>query len=137
LTAFFYESKESILAVLGFNHYNLRTSRTMMEQLKVFYRDVVGLQIGERPQLTSFGYWLYAGSKDVLHLSEAKPEEKRKENVATTFDHIAFTATDYDATIARLEKLGIKFRAREISDAGQKQIFFSDPAGNGIELNFS
>jgi glyoxylase I family protein len=73
----------------------------------------------------------------VLHLSEAKAEEKRKENMATTFDHVAFTATDYDATIARLEKLGIKFRTREISDAGQKQIFFSDPAGNGIELNFS
>ena len=125
------------MAVLGFNHYNLRASRSMMEQLKVFYRDVVGLQIGERPQLTSFGYWLYAGTKDVLHLSEAKPEEKRKENVATTFDHVAFTATDYDASIARLEKLGIMFRTRAISDAGQKQIFFSDPAGNGIELNFS
>lgn len=125
------------MAVLGFNHYNLRASRTMMEQLKVFYRDVVGLHIGDRPQLTSFGYWLYAGSKDVLHLSEAKPEEKRKENVATTFDHVAFTATDYDATIVRLEKLGVQFRTREISDAGQKQIFFSDPAGNGIELNFS
>ena len=125
------------MAVLGFNHYNLRASRTMMEQLKVFYRDVVGLQIGERPQLASFGYWLYAGNKDVLHLSEAKAEEKRKENVATTFDHVAFTATDYVATIARLEKLEVKFRTREIADAGQKQIFFSDPAGNGIELNFS
>jgi catechol-2,3-dioxygenase len=125
------------MAILGFNHYNLRAERLMMEQLKVFYRDVVGLQIGERPQLTSFGYWLYAGNKDVLHLSEAKPEEKRKENVATTFDHVAFTATDYDATIARLEKLTIKYRVREINDAGQKQIFFSDPAGNGIELNFS
>jgi glyoxylase I family protein len=125
------------LAVIGFNHYNLRVSRDMMEQLKVFYRDVVGLQIGDRPQLTSFGYWLYVGSKDVLHLSEAKAEEKRKENVATTFDHVAFTATDYDATTVRLEKLGIKFRTREISDAGQKQIFFRDPAGNGIELNFS
>ncbi len=125
------------MAVIGFNHYNLRVSRDMMEQLKVFYRDVVGLQIGDRPQLTSFGYWLYVGSKDVLHLSEAKDEEKRKENVATTFDHVAFTATDYDATTVRLEKLGIKFRTREISDAGQKQIFFRDPAGNGIELNFS
>jgi len=125
------------LAVLGFNHYNLRAEHSMMEQLKVFYRDVVGLQIGERPQLSSFGYWLYAGSKDVLHLSEAKPEEKRKENVATTFDHVAFTATDYDATIVRLEKLSIQFKTREISDAGQKQIFFLDPAGNGIELNFS
>lgn len=125
------------MAVIGFNHYNLRASREMMEQLKVFYRDVVGLQIGDRPQLSSFGYWLYAGTEDVLHLSEAKPEEKRKENVATTFDHVAFTATDYDATIVRLEKLSIEFKTREISVAGQKQIFFRDPAGNGIELNFS
>jgi len=125
------------LAVLGFNHYNLRAERSMMEQLKVFYRDVVGLRIGDRPQLTSFGYWLYAESIDVLHLSEAKPEEKRRENVATTFDHVAFTATDYDATIVRLEKLSIEFKTREISDTGQKQIFFRDPAGNGIELNFS
>ena len=125
------------MAILGFNHYNLRAERSVMEALKVFYRDVVGLQIGERPQLTSFGYWLYAGQKDVLHLSEAKPEEKRRENVATTFDHVAFTATDYQGTLLRLEKLGIKFRTREISDAGQKQIFFSDPAGNGVELNFS
>ncbi len=125
------------MAVLGFNHYNLRAERSMMEQLKVFYRDVVGLRIGDRPQLTSFGYWLYAESIDVLHLSEAKPEEKRRENVATTFDHVAFTATDYDATIVRLEKLSIEFKTREISDTGQKQIFFRDPAGNGIELNFS
>lgn len=125
------------MAVLGFNHYNLRAERSMMEQLKVFYRDVVGLRIGDRPQLTSFGYWLYAESIDVLHLSEAKPEEKRRENVATTFDHVAFTATDYDATIVRLGKLSIEFKTREISDTGQKQIFFRDPAGNGIELNFS
>jgi glyoxylase I family protein len=37
----------------------------------------------------------------------------------------------------RLEKLSIEFKTREISDTGQKQIFFRDPAGNGIELNFS
>jgi len=125
------------LSVLGFNHYNLRSDRAMMEQLKAFYQDVVGLQVGHRPQLTSFGYWLYAGQKDVLHLSEAKPEEGRQTKVATTFDHVAFTATDYEGTLARLEKLGVKFRTREISDAGQRQIFFSDPAGNGIELNFA
>lgn len=124
------------VAILGFNHYNLRAEPSMMELLKVFYRDVVGLTLGERPKLSSFGYWLYIGKKDVLHLSEAKPEEGRQENVATTFDHVAFTATDYLGTVARLELLGVAFRTREIKSAGQKQIFFSDPAGNGIELNF-
>lgn len=125
------------MPVLGFNHYNLRCGRDMMEQLKAFYVDVVGLQLGPRPQLTSFGYWLYAGQKDVLHLSEAKPEEGRQTNMPTTFDHVAFTATDYAGTLARLDKLSVKYRLREISDAGQRQIFFSDPAGNGIELNFA
>jgi glyoxylase I family protein len=128
---------EFILPVLGFNHYNLRSDRDMMEQLKAFYVEVVGLQLGSRPQLTSFGYWLYAGQKDVLHLSEARPEEARQIKVATTFDHVAFTATDYTGTVARLDQLGVKYRLREISDAGQRQIFFSDPAGNGIELNFA
>ena len=124
------------MAILGFNHYNLRAERSMMELLKVFYRDVVGLSLGERPKLTSFGYWLYIGNKDVLHLSEAKPEEGRQENVATTFDHVAFTVTDYAGTLERLDQLGVEYRTREIESAGQKQIFFSDPAGNGIELNF-
>ena len=125
------------MPVLGFNHYNLRCDRALMEQLKEFYVDVVGLQLGSRPQLTSFGYWLYAGKKDVLHLSEAKPKEGRQTNIPTTFDHVAFTATDYAGTVARLERLGVKYRLREISDASQRQIFFSDPAGNGIELNFA
>ena len=125
------------MPVLGFNHYNLRSDRDMMELLKAFYVEVVGLQLGPRPQLTSFGYWLYAGQKDVLHLSEAKPEEGRQTSMPTTFDHVAFTATDYAGTLARLDQLGVKYRLREISDAGQRQIFFSDPAGNGIELNFA
>jgi glyoxylase I family protein len=125
------------MAILNFNHYNLRAERSMMELLKVFYRDVVGLRLGERPKLSSFGYWLYIGNKDVLHLSEAMSEEGRQENTATTFDHVAFTATDYQGTLEHLEQLGIVFRTREIHSTGQRQIFFSDPAGNGIELNFS
>ncbi len=124
------------MRILGYNHYNLRAEPSMMELLIVFYRDVVGLTVGVRPRLTCFGYWLYIGNKDVLHLSEAKPEEGRQENVATTFDHVAFTATDYLGTLERLNQLGVEYRTREIKSAGQKQIFFSDPAGNGIELNF-
>lgn len=124
------------MPILNFNHYNLRAERSMMELLKVFYRDVVGLTLGERPKLSSFGYWLYIGNKDVLHLSEAKPEEGRQENTVTTFDHVAFTATDYEGTLKHLKQMGIEFRTREIHSAGQKQVFFSDPAGNGIELNF-
>ena len=121
---------------LGFNHYSIRAERSTMELLKVFYRDVIGLTLGDRPNLSSFGYWLYIGNKDILHLSEAKLEEGRQENVATTFDHIAFTATDYFGTLERLDQLGVEYKTREIQSLGQKQVFLRDPAGNGIELNF-
>jgi catechol 2,3-dioxygenase-like lactoylglutathione lyase family enzyme len=125
-----------MMPILGFNHYNIRAERSTMELLKVFYRDVIGLTLGDRPNLSSFGYWLYIGNKDILHLSEAKPEEGRQENVATTFDHIAFTATDYFGTLERLDQLGVEYKTREIQSLGQKQVFLRDPAGNGIELNF-
>ena len=121
------------MTILGFNHYNLRAERLMMEQLKVFYRDVVGLQIGERPQLTSFGYWLYAGSKDVLHLSEAKAEEKRKENELTATAKAIFTQKRYytyqELTDRLQEYLDVKERTAKgyIKFMREKDIILKDP----------
>ena len=51
------------MAVTGFNHYNLRATREQMAVLLEFYTKVVGLTLGERPGLSSFGYWLYAGAR--------------------------------------------------------------------------
>lgn len=125
------------MAVTGFNHYNLRASREQMEVLREFYCNVVGLRLGERPGLTSFGYWLYAGAKDVLHLSEIKTGEQPALNTQTTFDHVAFTCTDYDATIQHLDAQQVKYGTRSVSATGVKQIFFKDPYGNGVEFNFA
>lgn len=125
------------MAVSGFNHYNLRAPRDTLEQLRTFYCDVVGLQEGARPAFRSFGYWLYAGGKDVLHLSEASPEEVRQTGVLTTFDHVAFTCTDADETEKQLIQYGIAYDVRLVPATGVKQIFFRDPAGNGVEFNFA
>ena len=125
------------MPVQGFNHYNLRASRALLDQLRDFYCEVVGLSLGERPAFRSFGYWLYAGGRDVLHLSECPPDEVRLTHVETTLDHVAFTCTDFAGTCARLERLGISFGQREVAATGIRQIFFNDPAGNGIEFNFA
>ena len=58
--------------ISGINHYNLRSEAKMMENLKNFYIEIVGLQLGTRPPFKSNGYWLNAGQKDILHLSETK-----------------------------------------------------------------
>ena len=120
----------------GINHYNLRADEETIEVLKEFYIEIVGLKLGHRPPFKNGGYWLYANQKDVLHLSFSKNDIVNELNVNSTFDHMAFTCQDEDKYIGLLTKKNIKFSIREIPEIGTRQIFFKDPAGNGIELIF-
>ena len=120
----------------GINHYNLRADEETIEVLKDFYIEIVGLKLGHRPPFKNGGYWLYANQKDVLHLSFSKNGIVNELNVNSTFDHMAFTCKDENMYIDQLTKKNIKFSIREIPEIGTRQIFFKDPAGNGIELIF-
>ena len=122
--------------ISSINHYNLRSDNKMIEKLKIFYTDIVGLQLGFRPPFKSKGYWLYAGKKDVLHLSSSKEEIKNLININTTFDHMAFTAKNREKFIDTLNKNQIVFKSRHVPEINTEQLFFKDPAGNGIELIF-
>lgn len=121
----------------GFCHYNLRAPRDLLEALREFYCEVVGLTVGERPPFRSFGYWLYAGGKDVLHLSESAPQEQRAMHVSGTFDHAAFRCSGRAEIERRLIRHGVMYELAQVPGTGQLQLFFSDPAGNGVELNFA
>lgn len=124
------------MPVTTFNHYNLRAPRDLLDQLRAFYCDVVGLKQGDRPPFPNVGYWLYAGDQAILHLSEARPGERRAAGVANTFDHVAFSCTDRREMEAHLATCGVAYRTAEVPMTGQMQLFFQDPAGNGVELNF-
>jgi catechol-2,3-dioxygenase len=124
------------MPVLGFSHYNLRAPRPLLETLRDFYVEVVGLATGHRPPFRSHGYWLYAGGQPVLHLSEAGPAEQRTPGSTHTFDHVAFRCSDRLPTERRLTERGVAFERADVPATGQVQLFFSDPAGNGVELNF-
>jgi catechol 2,3-dioxygenase-like lactoylglutathione lyase family enzyme len=50
--------------ILSFSHYNLRAPRELLDELRLFYTEVVGLEQGLRPPFPRFGYWLYAGAQD-------------------------------------------------------------------------
>lgn len=125
------------MPVVSFNHYNLRASRDMLEQLRDFYVNVLGLQVGERPPFASFGYWLYLGEQAILHLSSARVDEIRSSHVQNTFDHVALTCTALTEMEAHLQALGVNYRISTVPLLGQTQLFLQDPAGNGIELNFA
>ena len=108
----------------------------MLEELRSFYTEVVGLTLGTRPPFKRFGYWLYAGDKDVLHLTETSASESIEVGAKTTFNHVAFACTGPAAYKSRLESCAIAYEMDSVPDTGQIQLFFTDPAGNGVDLNF-
>ena len=124
------------MPVRGFDHYNLRAARPVLDELRDFYRDVVGLTVGDRPPFRRFGYWLYSGDKAVLHLSVADDGEQRSSNAVNTFAHAAFNCTGRAEFEQRLKLRGISYRTAQVPLLNIAQLFFHDPAGNGVELQF-
>ena len=120
----------------GIDHYNLRGSMEVLERIRDWYRDTIGLVVGERPPFRNRGYWLYAGSQPVLHLSEEAPGEEHPTPGEGTFDHVAFRCEDFEGMRARLDELGATYRVADVPLTRTRQIFLKDPAGNGVELNF-
>ena len=125
------------MTTIGLNHINLHAERELLDALKDFYCDIVGLRVGSRPTFRNFGYWLYAGDRPVVHLWETDPEEVRRTDVETTFDHVAFDCTNRADVEAVLRGRGVPYRTAPVPDSQRFQIFLKDPAGNGVELNFA
>jgi catechol 2,3-dioxygenase-like lactoylglutathione lyase family enzyme len=124
-------------AVIAFSHINLRAPRPLLEALRAFYCDVAGFEVGPRPPFGGFGYWLYAGSDPLLHLSEGDADAPPATNAATTIDHVAFACTDRPAMERRLRTHGIEWQMKRVPASGIVQLFVRDPGGNRVELSFS
>jgi catechol-2,3-dioxygenase len=122
--------------VFGFDHYNLCAPRELLESLRLFYTKVVGLTDGYRPPFKTFGYWLYAGEHAVLHLSESAQNGVPQLSGEPSFNHAAFSCSGLQDFEKKLAQYGIDYTTARVPEVERVQIFFSDPAGNGVELNF-
>ena len=118
------------MAIEGMNHFNVLTDD--VGATRRFYVGIIGLSEGERPPLGFDGAWLYAGGRAILHVSKAKLPVERK----GVIDHMAFSATDLKATVARLEKAGVQFALRQQVGTRIWQLFCHDPMGAKVELDF-
>jgi len=112
-----------------------------------FYRDVVGLSVGDRPPLEFPGYWLYAGATACVHVADRRAyaahtaalglqvsPEGSGPRPPGPVDHIAFTALDYEGLTARLAEHGVPAVANAVP-GGPRQLFFEDPNGVRVEIN--
>jgi catechol-2,3-dioxygenase len=125
------------MSVIGFDHYNLCAPRELLESLRLFYTEVVGLTDGYRPSFNSFGYWLYAGEHAVLHLSESAQSNMPPQSGEPSFNHAAFSCSGLADFEKKLAQNGIEYTTAHVPDTAIVQIFISDPAGNGVEISFA
>ena len=114
------------------NHFTILTDdvRGTVE----FYRELLGLAEGPRPPLTFPGAWLYAGGEPVLHVVGGR---KASELMPGVIDHVAFSATDLADTLALLASRNVVHTCRRQAGSGVWQVFFDDPNGAKVELDFA
>lgn len=136
------------MPVRKIGHYSVRTSN--LDASTRFYMDVLGFQPGYRPPLDFPGVWLYIGGDEadfgVVHLigtggemkglTDYLGERKARDDGTGALDHLAFLADDLEGFRQRLVKHDVAYRERTLPSLGLRQLFFVDPSGLTIEMNF-
>jgi catechol 2,3-dioxygenase-like lactoylglutathione lyase family enzyme len=120
------------MAVAGMNHFTVLTDD--VDSTVRFYGDLLGLEPGPRPNFKFPGAWLYAGGQPILHLIGGRPKSELKAGV---IDHMAFSGKDLAATLSALKARGVEYECRQQLDTGLWQVFFFDPNGAKVELDFA
>ena len=116
------------------DHFNIRAPKGQLSEVKDFYIHILGFKEGFRPKLSGPGQWLYAGSKAMVHLSEDENRTSRKKE--DYLDHIAMRCVGVNEIVKKLKEHSIQYRPAYIPEMEITQLFFKDPAGVTIELNF-
>ena len=119
------------MAVASMNHFTILTDD--VDKTVRFYGDLLGLEPGPRPQLKFPGAWLYAGGQPILHVVGGRPTSELKPGV---IDHMAFSGKDLAATLSALKGHGVEYDCRQQVGTGLWQVFFFDPNGAKVELDF-
>lgn len=133
------------MAIERLDHYSIRTAD--VEATRKFYTDVLGFEVGPRPNFPFPGVWLYQGGIAVVHVVGIDPNDRSGlqdylgdrggEGRGTgTIDHVAFLGRDFGAMRKQFETAGVPFRHRTVPNMNLEQMFIEDPNGVTIELNF-
>jgi catechol 2,3-dioxygenase-like lactoylglutathione lyase family enzyme len=114
-----------------------------------WYARMLGMTSGPHPDFGFPVHWMYLGDVDVVHIgpsAKAANDAQRKYLGRTSqdagtgtgaIDHIAFRATGLAAMLEHLRANGVTFTQRRANGQALFQVFFHDPNGIKIELNYA
>ncbi len=116
----------------GLDHFTILTDD--LDKTRRFYCALLGLREGPRPPFDFPGAWFYAGSHPVVHVVAGRPIPTYATGAV---DHLAFRGSgDFGAMAERLAADGVEVARRMVPGAAVWQLFFLDPNGVRIELNY-
>ena len=121
------------MPVSGMNHFTVLTDD--LEKTLAFYGEHLALKPGARPPFAFPGAWLYASNSGeaILHVIAGI---ERKVLVEGVIDHMAFSGRDLAGTVAKLKARGVAHDLRRLPAYGTWQLFFHDPNGAKVEIDF-
>lgn len=120
------------MKIIQLDHINIAAPAELLGRVRQFYIDLLGFTDGPRPEFSSRGSWLYVNGQSLVHLSETAGSDSGKGHL----DHVAFRGQGLVAMKRRLEEAGVSYRSNFIEELEMTQLFFDDPAGTGLEVNF-
>ncbi len=105
---------------------------TDTETSVAFYRDILGMQQTERPDLGFPGAWFQLGAQQIhlLELNNPDPTTGRPEHGGRD-RHVALTVQELAPIRQVLDEKGVIY---SMSKSGRKALFCRDPDGNAVEI---
>ena len=120
-----------------------------VDKTKDFYVDILGLEVGYRPDFPFKGYWLYLKENKkaaCIHLAMRKQDTGqdyhigKKDDVKSgsgAIDHVAFNADDIESMMSKLDGISMEYTHRKVPGFPLEQLFINDPDGVKVELNYA
>jgi catechol 2,3-dioxygenase-like lactoylglutathione lyase family enzyme len=113
------------MSVGALDHFNVRTRD--LKGAVAFYKDILGLENGARPNFAFPGAWLYDESRAVVHLVDISPTDEAQNPHSGVVHHVAFISRDFARMKKRLEATGVEFEARQVQAANSGRFSFATP----------
>ncbi len=129
---------------ISFDHYLLFTKD--LKKTIDWYSSVLGIKPGPTPKFDVPVHWLYLGDQPIIHAAERNNKDNIESYIGKVdyqneigsglIDLIAFICSGLTAMLAKLKLLNVEYTEHRVDINSRYQIFFFDPNGIKIELDF-
>jgi lactoylglutathione lyase len=103
---------------------------TDLNAMRLFWTELIGLQVGARPPFPFDGLWLYNGDQPLIHVAEQSNSEFGQGSIA----HVALECSQYPLLLKRLNNSKYSYTEKIVPLSNEHQLFIQGPDGLIVEI---